>query len=142
MDQHLWIPVPSEGRMLQVCGACRAADRFTGDEHGDAVAVQRLLVGVVKHSQAVHSWRGTPGGLSDHRLATAAEWHLTAREVLVLDLGSRGMTSAAIARALSISPRTVEKHFENTYRKLGTRDRISAVLRAQSSGVLTARRTN
>jgi len=39
--------------------------------------------------------------------------------------------AAAIARRLAISPRTVTKHLENLYRKLGTCDRLTTVLTAQ-----------
>jgi len=60
----------------------------------------------------------------------------TARELLILDLGSRGLTSAAIARRLDTSPRTVHKHLENLYRKLGVSDRASAVRVAVAAGYL------
>ena len=42
----------------------------------------------------------------------------------------------AIGIRLGISPRTVHKHQEHLYRKLGAVDRLSAVLRAQEAGVL------
>jgi DNA-binding CsgD family transcriptional regulator len=60
----------------------------------------------------------------------------TARELLILDLGSRGLTAAAIARRLATSPRTVHKHLENLYRKLGVSDRASAVRVAVAAGYL------
>jgi DNA-binding NarL/FixJ family response regulator len=53
---------------------------------------------------------------------------LTARERGVVTLLSEGMTAVAIAHRLGISPRTVHKHLENIYAKLGVRDRLSAVL--------------
>jgi DNA-binding CsgD family transcriptional regulator len=61
---------------------------------------------------------------------------LTARELAVLDLMGNGLIAAAIARQLCISPRTVNKHIENIYRKLGTHDRTSAVLRGQDLGII------
>jgi DNA-binding CsgD family transcriptional regulator len=54
----------------------------------------------------------------------------------VLDLTGNGLIAAAIARQLGISPRTVNKHIENIYRKLGTHDRTSAVLRGQDLGIM------
>jgi DNA-binding CsgD family transcriptional regulator len=63
---------------------------------------------------------------------------VTARELAVLGLMADGLIAAAIARQLSISPRTVSKHIENIYRKLGTHDRTSAVLRGQAMGLLPA----
>ena len=55
---------------------------------------------------------------------------LTARERGVIMLLGDGMTAVAIAHRLCISPRTVHKHLENIYAKLGVRDRLGAVLRA------------
>jgi DNA-binding NarL/FixJ family response regulator len=53
---------------------------------------------------------------------------------------SEGLPAAAMARRLGISVRTVHKHLENLYRKLGTADRLGAVLRAQRAGLLTPAR--
>ena len=61
---------------------------------------------------------------------------LTGRELAVLDMAADGLISTAIARRLGISPRTVGKHLEQAYRKLGTNDRVSAVLRARSLGLV------
>jgi DNA-binding CsgD family transcriptional regulator len=61
---------------------------------------------------------------------------VTSRELAVLDLMADGLIAAAIARQLGISRRTVSKHIENIYRKLGTHDRTSAVLRGQAMGYL------
>lgn len=63
--------------------------------------------------------------------------HITLRELAVLDLMAEGLIAAAIAHRLGISPRTVSRHLESIYRKLGTHDRTSAVLRGQSLGLLT-----
>jgi DNA-binding CsgD family transcriptional regulator len=52
---------------------------------------------------------------------------LTEREREILTLLARGDTAFAIGRALAISERTVRKHLENAYRKLGARDRLTAV---------------
>jgi len=61
---------------------------------------------------------------------------VTSRELAVLDLMAGGLIAAAIARQLGISPRTVSKHIESIYRKIGTHDRTSAVLRGQAMGLL------
>ncbi len=64
---------------------------------------------------------------------------LTARERGVVTLLSEGMTAVAIAHRLGISPRTVHKHLENIYAKLGVRDRLSAVLSLHDSTTTPAR---
>ena len=44
---------------------------------------------------------------------------LTPREAQVLAALANGSTPAQMARELGISPRTVHKHLEHAYRKLG-----------------------
>lgn len=55
---------------------------------------------------------------------------LTRQERTVLALVARGWTASHIGFELSISDRTVQKHLENAYRKLGVADRLSATQRA------------
>ena len=61
---------------------------------------------------------------------------LTAREAEVLAWVARGRSDAEIAELLSISPRTVDKHLENLFRKLHVRNRAEAVAKAMSRDVL------
>jgi DNA-binding CsgD family transcriptional regulator len=48
---------------------------------------------------------------------------LSARELEVLELAARGHDNARIAAELTLSVRTVERHFQNIYDKLGLRGR-------------------
>jgi DNA-binding CsgD family transcriptional regulator len=64
------------------------------------------------------------------RAATAAG--LTSREEEVLSALARGATSSQIARELEISPRTVNKHLEHVYRKLGVTHRGAALAQVLS----------
>ena len=61
---------------------------------------------------------------------------VTARQVVVLNLVAQGMTSRAIGYRLHISARTVERHLENIYRRLGVSDRVSAVRLAAFAGII------
>lgn len=54
---------------------------------------------------------------------------LTRRESEVLRLAAQGKTEGEIAAALYISPRTVSKHLEHAYRKLGVESRRGAAAR-------------
>ncbi|MBS2536622.1 helix-turn-helix domain-containing protein [Catenulispora sp. NF23] len=54
------------------------------------------------------------------------------READVLDLLCRGLTDRQIATRLGISPRTVDKHLEHAYVKLGVRCRVQAASRWRS----------
>lgn len=59
--------------------------------------------------------------------ARVRELGLTAREAEILGLAARGLADARIAERLVVSVRTVEKHLENAYRKLGVTGRQRAV---------------
>ncbi|MFD1540813.1 helix-turn-helix transcriptional regulator [Nonomuraea guangzhouensis] len=70
------------------------------------------------------------------RRERAAQARLTPREQDVLRLLCEGLSPTAIARRLGLSPRTVTKHQERLYRKLGISDRVNAVLLAQRFGLV------
>jgi len=59
---------------------------------------------------------------------------LTEREIQILRLVADGHTNASIARALDVSPRTIAKHLEHLYRKLGVSSRAAAVSRMTMPG--------
>jgi DNA-binding CsgD family transcriptional regulator len=63
---------------------------------------------------------------------------VTGRELEVLALIAGGLTAVAVARRCRISTRTVHKHLENAYGKLGCHDRLTAVLILQAAGLLSA----
>ena len=60
---------------------------------------------------------------------------LTTREREVLRLVARGATNCEIGLELRISTRTVEKHLEHVYRKLGLTGRYAAMAYERSSSV-------
>lgn len=62
--------------------------------------------------------------------APAAGWQLTPREQDVLRWLAAGKTDRDIGRILEISPRTVHKHLQRIYEKLGVETRTAAVGRA------------
>jgi len=61
---------------------------------------------------------------------------LTAREVDVLRLLARGLSSREIASRLVISPKTARNHIEHIYVKIGTSSRATASLFAMQHGLL------
>lgn len=61
--------------------------------------------------------------------AMAAAYSLTAREQEVMHLLGHGLKLTAIGHLLGCSPRTVGKHIEHAYTKLGTNNRIDALRR-------------
>ena len=61
---------------------------------------------------------------------------LTPRELQVVKLIAEANTSEQIAQALTISPRTVERHRENILGKLGMRDRVELTRYAIRRGLV------
>jgi DNA-binding NarL/FixJ family response regulator len=62
---------------------------------------------------------------------------LSKREREVLGLVAAGMHNSEIASELYISEGTVKRHLTNTYTKLGTASRISAIKKAISLGLVS-----
>jgi HD-GYP domain-containing protein (c-di-GMP phosphodiesterase class II) len=77
-------------------------------------------------------------GAAGHRVARRREGPagLTAREVDVLRLVSRGLSSKDVAARLVISPKTVRNHIEHIYTKIGVSNRAGASLFAIQHGLL------
>ncbi|KZK15119.1 response regulator transcription factor [Meiothermus taiwanensis] len=62
---------------------------------------------------------------------------LTAREQEVLQWMAQGLSTKEIARRLNISPDTVKDHLARLYEKLEARNRVEALERARSLGLLS-----
>jgi predicted ATPase/DNA-binding CsgD family transcriptional regulator len=61
---------------------------------------------------------------------------LTPREVEVLGLVAEGLTNPQVAQRLFLSPRTVQRHLNSVYRKLGVSSRTAATRLALEHGLL------
>jgi len=143
VTEQLCIPldvVPGRMRFLVVA----REHRDFSDAHVDlARRLQPVLVGLERQAAELCRWQqctqvcpqAVDGG-ADRGRAAVAEARLTGRELTVLSLLADGLTAATIGRRLVISPRTVHKHLEHVYAKLGTADRLTTVLRARSAGLL------
>jgi predicted ATPase/DNA-binding CsgD family transcriptional regulator len=68
-----------------------------------------------------------PFGIDRNGFVSAVSSGLTPREAEVLELIARRLSNQTIADRLFISPRTVERHIENLYRKLDIHCRSDAV---------------
>ena len=62
--------------------------------------------------------------------------HLTEREAQVLKLVAGGRTSREIAAELGLSLRTIERHIENIYGKIGARNKADATAYALTRGIV------
>lgn len=125
------VALPLHGFLVGHGAFVVARDRpFSEAEMDLARRVRRLVVGIDQQVRTLARLAARP--------AVATDLRLTPREATVLGLLVQGLTAAAIARRLAVAERTVHKHLEHVYGKLGVRDRLSAVLRAQHLGLLPA----
>jgi DNA-binding CsgD family transcriptional regulator len=63
-----------------------------------------------------------------------ADLPITARERDVLSWVAGGKTDREISALLGTSPRTIQKHLQHIYQKLGVETRTAAVMRAMELG--------
>jgi pimeloyl-ACP methyl ester carboxylesterase/DNA-binding CsgD family transcriptional regulator len=107
----------------------READRGTRFELGREVAARipgAVLVPLPGSSHLFYhgDWAAVLQAILDFlRRPAPAEQRLTDREFEVAGLVTEGLTNQAIARRLSVGPRTIETHVENVRRKLRVRSR-------------------
>ena len=129
LSRVLIIPLAIAPQHLSSIALLRSGSDFTPGDVRLASQLQPILGGV-------YALRGR--AIADRPIPRAVEPDIiiTPRELAVLELMTNSLTTAAIARRLGISPRTVSTHIEHIYRKLGTHDRISTVLRIQELGLL------
>jgi HD-GYP domain-containing protein (c-di-GMP phosphodiesterase class II) len=78
----------------------------------------------------------TVAGHQPQRRERAAPADLTPRELEVLRLIARGLTSAQTAAELDIQPKTVNTHIEHIYAKIGATNRSVATLFAMQHGLV------
>ena len=99
---------------------CRQKQDFTDNELQLSARLQPIL----------RLLEGAYGGQSRSTPASIADGcSLTAREQHILQLLDKGLSGLAIGHLLGISPRTVAKHLEHAYAKLGVSNRIEALNR-------------
>lgn len=116
VDQMLAMAVTAGG--LHACISLNRAGRdFTAADVGILTQLRPLLTRRVALLSTIS--------------AAAAHPQLTGRQREVLHLVAEGLTDTAIAHRLDCSPRTVDKHLEHVYRKLGVSCRAAAIASAR-----------
>ena len=123
-------PVPDEAPGLTGYSVSRSAQDFS-DSHCDIASLLQPALIALHRRLLVQTEQRMRG-----QLAPAAAIGVTPREMAVLALLATGSSQAAIGHNLGISPRTVQKHLERLYVKLGVHDRLLAVERARGLGLL------
>ena len=115
VDQMLAMAIRSDG--LHVCISLNRAGRdFTATNVDIVTQLRPLLTRRIALLLAAQAAAEVP--------------RLTDRQRQILRLVAEGLTDAAIAHRLDCSPRTVDKHLEHVYRKLGVSCRTAAIAAA------------
>jgi DNA-binding CsgD family transcriptional regulator len=65
--------------------------------------------------------------------------YLTPRELEVIRLVAEDKTAQQVASALGLSPRTINVHLQNAYRKLGVHGKLAAIRKAAREGFVEGR---
>lgn len=124
------------GRTLYHCYVLhRSGTDFSDEDLALATQIQRLVIGLDRQVVLYH--RLTSSGRD-----RAVDAGLTVREQTIVSLLAQGLTTQQIAHRLQCSPRTIHKHLERTYRKLGVRDRVNALRIAQQWNLAMAHPTH
>jgi pimeloyl-ACP methyl ester carboxylesterase/DNA-binding CsgD family transcriptional regulator len=108
-----------------------------GDPHipwlGDSDAVLGALTSFFERHDPTGSARSDDAGQLD---AGGTAGSLTARQVEILRLVADGLSDAAIAERLTVSPHTVHRHVANIRAKLGQPSRAAAAAQAARLGII------
>ena len=124
VEHQIAVRLPGAGDQVIGVALSRSRPDFTENDRDLLGVLRQPLMAALLRARARHR---AQGALCADAGALSA---LTDREVRILQLVALGRTNVAIARGLDISPRTVAKHLEHIYRKLGVSSRAHAVSRA------------
>ncbi len=111
------------------------AELRTGNEAGRRKLEEALAIAERIEFPAIASAAKTALRGEARRPAPLENARLTGREREVLSLVANGLTAAEAAEKLFLSPRTVEKHLEHAYAKIGARNRAEGIRWAIVNGL-------
>jgi DNA-binding CsgD family transcriptional regulator len=126
IDHVMAVPVHVDRRFLVSFVLNRSGTGFSNRDRDIAELMRPHLANLFRLGCSAERTRYLPADAPFDRAAAP----LTAREREVLDWVAAGKTNRDIAAILSASPRTVEKHLERIFEKLGVETRTAAVVRA------------
>ena len=126
-EQYLFqaLRAGAKGFLLKQIGAAELLEQLLKVAQGDIVVDPHLAGRVALSAARLHSGEFWPG----------AHLGLTQRESEVLDLVTKGHSNKAIAARLYVGEETVKTHLSAIYRKLGVKDRTSAVALAMREAI-------
>lgn len=133
-DGRIVWATPQAARLIDSLGIASAIEAVAADDYGplevatpDAPPVLLAPLGNAGPGERLYRLARSEAGDAD---LLRARFGLTGREAEVLLWIGRGKTNRDIGEILGLSPRTVNKHLEQIYAKLGVENRASAALKA------------
>jgi DNA-binding CsgD family transcriptional regulator len=129
IDHAVALPVFVDERLLVSFVLNRVRSDFTDREVAWLDNVRAALAALYRNArllQVAQALEHDPATLSDTRLE---RWRLTPREREMLRFVALGKTDREIGVLAGVSVRTVHKHLQRVYEKLGVETRTAAVMR-------------
>ena len=125
VEHQMGLALPAQGRQIVGLAFNRSSTDFSESDRAVLSALHGPLAAGLERARARDGARRAIA--AQHQAEPSG---LTGREAEILRLVAAGRTNTAIARTLEVSPRTVAKHLEHIYRKLGVTSRAAAVSRS------------
>jgi DNA-binding CsgD family transcriptional regulator len=125
IDHAMAVPIHVDGSLLVSFVFNRSGRAFSDRDRACLELMRPHLGNFYRLTRAMDNARANP--VVEHE--PAPELPLTAREREVLHWLAGGKTDRDIGEILGISPRTVHKHLQRIYEKLGVETRTAAVMR-------------
>jgi DNA-binding CsgD family transcriptional regulator len=123
IEYQIAITLPNEGDQILAIVLHRTEREFTDDERDLLNRARPFLIQAYRNALAYSEARGS----SDDAIGPVLEGHgLTMREAEVVRHVALGASNRDIAAQLGVSERTVQKHLERSFRKLGVTNRSEA----------------
>ncbi|PIO96478.1 Two-component hybrid sensor and regulator [uncultured Pleomorphomonas sp.] len=133
-DGRIVWATPQASRLIDELGIAKAIEAAAASSDGqlelaipDALPLLLAPVGAAGPGERLYRLARSE---ADEANLLRSRFSLTAREAEVLLWIGRGKTNRDIGDILGLSPRTVNKHLEQIYAKLGVENRASAALKA------------
>jgi len=131
-QQAVALPLFMDGRTLVSLALQRRGQAFSGRDCERLQLLHPHLAFLYRQARRVGGFPAAAPALQALAPAEPAPVALTRREAEVMHWLSFGKTDADIAAMLAVSPRTVHKHLEHIYVKLGVETRTAAVMRVHA----------
>ncbi|MGO9400789.1 MAG: response regulator [Xanthobacteraceae bacterium] len=124
--ENYTLPQNIQAWIAQCAAALPSAEPPSIDLKSRKSSILMRLVYVARIGPDEHLLRLIEGKIGDDRALLKQKLMVTEREAEVLLWIARGKSNRDIAEILELSPRTVNKHLEQIYAKLGVENRTSA----------------